>query len=176
LGGTGSRNTTLRSSLIGANTTHWYYSDYKVYDFVAVSKVLQTADFTPNWGPYWDYIHSIDLPNVFCNESLLIRSLDGFVETATKTGSDEIKYVLYKGSTPYYWTGAAWAVSDLSSAQMNTAAVIHTNKATFTTSACSLKVKAFLISADGLTTPQLDNLQVDYTLGKTGGILGGDML
>ena len=89
--------------------------------------------------------------------------------TETAAGSDAIKYILKKGTSWYYYTGSAWAVSDGTYSQSNTAAEIEAAKATFTTSVVVSKVKAFLHSDDGSTTPQLDAIDIHYDFsGETG--------
>lgn len=89
--------------------------------------------------------------------------LERFTETSTKTGSDEIKYILKKGSSWYYWTGTAWAVSDGTYTQSNTASEIETNKASFVDESTECYVKLFLHSDDGTTSPEIDNLQIDFS-------------
>jgi hypothetical protein len=89
--------------------------------------------------------------------------LEGFTETTTKTGSDEIKYIIKKGTAWYYWTGSAWAESDGTYSQANTATEIETNKASLVSASTQCYVKLFLHSADGTTSPEIDNLEIDYS-------------
>ena len=106
--------------------------------------------------------YATDDPTIECNTTFRCESLEGFVETATKTGSDEIKYILKKGSTSYYHNGASWVESNGTYAQANTAAEIETNKASFTSVAVTVTVIALLHSDDGSTTPELDALDITY--------------
>lgn len=101
-------------------------------------------------------------PTILINTTFRHEDLDGFEETSNKTGSDEIKYILKKGTSWYWWTGSAWAVSDGTYAQSNTAAEIYANRATFTTEIVVTQIKIFLHSADGSTTPEITNLEVQY--------------
>jgi len=110
---------------------------------------------------YTGQIYPVDNPTIEPNATFRNEGLDNFIETATKTES-EIKYILKKDDTWYYWNGTAWAVSDGTYSQSSTAADILTNKATFTTTAINSKVKMFLHSNDGLNTPEVDSLEIDY--------------
>lgn len=101
-------------------------------------------------------------PSLVCNARFRHDGINAFTETKSASGSDEIKYILKKGSVKYYWTGSAWAVSDGTYAQSNTAAEIETNKATFTTETVTTEIIVLFHSDDGSTTPELDTLQIDY--------------
>jgi hypothetical protein len=94
-----------------------------------------------------------------------IATWDTIAFTEVKAGSDEIKYILSDddGSTFLYWSGAAWVASDLSYAQSNPGSVVVTNFGTFPIANSKLLIRAFLHSDDSTTTPQLDNIQIDYT-------------
>lgn len=87
-------------------------------------------------------------------------ALSGFTETATKTDS-EIKYHVSDddGVTWQYWTGSAWAVTDDTYAQANTAADVNTNIPTLASSG-TFKFRALLHSNDGSDSPMLDNINV----------------
>lgn len=106
--------------------------------------------------------YSTGNPSLVCNARFRHDGINAFTETKSASGSDEIKYILKKGTVKYYWTGSAWAVSDGTYAQANTAAEIEANKATFTDTAVTTEVIVFLHSDDGSTTPELDTLQIDY--------------
>lgn len=111
---------------------------------------------------YTGQIYPTDNPTIEGASSWKCEALDGFIETKTVTGSDMVKYILKKGTSWYYWNTTAWVVSNGTYAQANTAADIETNKASFTLVDATCKFKAFLHSEDGLTTPQLSELEVDY--------------
>jgi len=111
---------------------------------------------------YTGKIYPDDDPTVTFNSTIRMEGLEGFDETASKTGSDEIKYILRKESTDYYWDGAAWSSSNGTYAQSNTAAEIETNKASFASLGTTVTVIAFLHSNDGSTTPELDQVTVEY--------------
>lgn len=110
---------------------------------------------------YTGQIYPTDNPTVIFNDTFRGEALESFTESATKLGSDEIKYTLTKGAVEY-WYSSGWVISDGTYAQSNTAAEIETNKATFTTVGVTTQVKAFLHSDDGATTPTLSNVKVEY--------------
>ena len=66
--------------------------------------------------------------------TMSIRSdlLESFTESSTKTGSDEIKYILSKDSIQYFYSGS-WIVSDGTYIESNTASEISAQISTFTT-------------------------------------------
>ncbi len=143
-----------------SNCDQWYKR------FVMFSTIQHSSDFTPSdWTEFPPTIYAIHNPDITFDETISMKGLDDFLETSTKTGSDELKYNLKKGGSFYYWTGAVWAVADGTYAQSNTAAVVATNKASFISSPDTVQVKMFVHSDDGSTTPEADNVQVDYDPG-----------
>jgi hypothetical protein len=109
-------------------------------------------------------IYSTANPTIEFEETITHEGLESFIETSTKTGSDEIKYILKKGSTNYYYNtvNEEWTESDGTYSQANTAVEIETNKATFTTIGVIMTMIAFLHSDDGTTTPLLTQVDVNY--------------
>ena len=91
--------------------------------------------------------------------------LEGFIETATKNGSDEIKYILENDGDYYYWNGSAWTTGNLIYSNSATASEIHANKSSLVSAASLWYVYWFLHSNDGTSTPELDNLQILYSFG-----------
>ncbi len=129
-----------------------YFNDGNVQDWV--DDII--VEFT-------DQNYSATNPTIEGNAPWINEGLEGFTQTpAAQTGSDEIKYNLKKGTSYYWHNSVSWAVSNGTYTQANTAAEILANKATFTTEIVTSKFKAFLHSANGTTTPQLDTLKVDY--------------
>lgn len=100
-------------------------------------------------------------PAIVFNATFRLDCMDSFTETATKTGG-EVKYILKKDDTWYYWSGAAWVESDGTYSQANTAVEIETNKASFVSQSTLAQIKMFLHSDDGASTPEVDNVQVLY--------------
>ena len=108
-------------------------------------------------------IYPIDNPTVEINSKWYLDDLEAFTETATKSGNDEIKYILKKGSTWYWFNVGTLEESDGTYSQANTAAEIETYKASLTSSKVYFGVKAFLHSNDGSTTPDIDSLVIQYS-------------
>lgn len=127
--------------------------------FPALNTISDVDDLAIN---YTGQTYYTDNPTVEFNSSFRHENIDGFTETSTTPTNTNIKYILKKGSSWYYWNGSAWAVSDGTYAQANTAAEIETNKASFTDTGVVTYVKAFLNTTDVDATPELDNVQVLY--------------
>lgn len=112
-----------------------------------------------------DYIYPTTNPMI---NRVLDISTDGLlsvVEVATKTGSDEIKYIPSLNGIDY-WYDAGWIVSNGTYSQSNTAAEIETNKASAIIARTDvLGVKIFLHSDDGSTTPLLNTLTLTFSYG-----------
>ena len=111
---------------------------------------------------YTGQTYPTDNPTILFSSSFRNEGLIEFEETSTKTGNDEIKYVLKKNGSYYYWNGSSWTISDETYAQASTATEINTNASTFTTTHITTYVKAFLHSDTGLTTPTLENVLISY--------------
>jgi hypothetical protein len=153
------RGTSAVRLYIGSDGTD---TDGSFDDLIWFSTVKHTANYTPGYSVEK---YSISNPTIEGTASWMNEGLDGFTETKIVSGSDEIKYILKKGTVWYWWNGTAWAVSAGTYAQSNTAEDIETNKATFCTAIATSKFKAFLHSDDGSTTPQLDKLVIQYNFG-----------
>lgn len=115
-------------------------------------------------------------PTILTNTSFKSDGLVNFIETAIKNGSDQIKYTLLKDSTEYWNNTGTWETSDGTYSQSNLASEILTYIDDFLTEGYgyNIKVKAFLHSDDGTSTPYLDNILIsynfsgdDYTLSET---------
>ena len=104
-------------------------------------------------------------PHGKINTGFRSDELEGFFETANKTGNDEIKYMLENEGNYYYWNGTAWATGTLEYANSSLATDIEANKTTLISSSSLWYVYFFLHSDDGTSTPELDNLQIDFSYG-----------
>jgi len=159
---TGVRGSDITLLRIGADYNGNYTTNGYFRKFIYYSTVQHTANYTPNWSTIPDTKYYFTDDTIITNSSFVLDELLGFLETSIKTGTDEIKYNLKKGTSWYYWNGTAWAVSNGTYAQANTAAEIQINKATFTTEGVFSAVKIFLHSVDGSTTPEIDNILITY--------------
>lgn len=140
----------------GTNTSNFYIDDIVIYD-----TVQHTANYTPQ--PVSETVYPTTNPTIEMTTGFNLETLEGFIETSTKTGSDEIKYVLKKGNDWYYYSAGNWIITTGDNyTESNTAGTINAVKATFTDTGIESKVKLFLHSANGSTTPEIDQLEVDY--------------
>lgn len=86
-----------------------------------------------------------------------------FAATLAASGSDGVKFQIVESGDSYYWTGTAWATSDGTYAQANTAAEIEAHRADLDISTgVVLKLRAVLHSADGSSTPTLTSAVIGY--------------
>jgi len=132
-----------------------------------INTIIFQAGNTQSWidnfnVEYTGQIYPTDNPTVEINSKWYIDALDLFSETATKIGTDQIKYILKKGTKWYYWNGSAWVESNGTYTQASTAAEIEAHKTSFITSRVLFGIKLFLHSTDGTTTPEIDLLSIDY--------------
>jgi hypothetical protein len=134
--------------------------------FIIFNTVQHTGEnYTPGFGSISNTVYSLTNPVLSRTTAFGLQQLVSFVETATKPGSDEIKYqIVYEGNT-YWYNGAIWTLSDGSYTQANTAIEINTAA---TDCCCQIGTgsaytfNALLHSADGSTTPVLDKLEIEY--------------
>lgn len=99
------------------------------------------------------------------SEAVGLASVDSMSATIVATGSDAVQFSVSNdlGVTYYYWNGSAWAASTTYT-QSNTLAVIFANISSLSLTGGKLKLKAYLHSATGATTPSLDDLVVTYRI------------
>ena len=114
--------------------------------------------------------YSMANPMVECNLVLYHEDLLEFNYSATINGNDDIRLILSKGNYWYYWDGVAWVSSDGTYAQSSTIADIKTNITTFydntTETRTETKIRIFLHSDTGTTTPVLDWMEFIYLFGE----------
>ncbi len=105
----------------------------------------------------------LDLAIVSAIPTQLISAWNSFVATLTEAGGDEVRFVLSddNGVSWKYWSGAAWVVSS-GYAQSNSSTTINSNISTFPITLSGIKVRVYLHSNDGSTTPSIDNLVINY--------------
>ena len=96
------------------------------------------------------------------NIAISAQEILTFVESHTGT----IKFGLVVNDVTYYWTGSAWAISDESSSQLNTAADIAANLATVLVFNSEVQLFCFLSTIDQQTTPEIDYATFTYNFGS----------
>jgi len=134
----------------------------------SVSTQSNIDDLTFNATELGNY--PTDNPTVLQNSGVLTDDLESFTETtAVVAGSDDIRYIMVVDDVDMYWTGSAWATSDGTYAQANTPADVNTNALSLFTTAIggTLKIKAFLHSDSGSTTPELETVTFNYNFYNT---------
>ncbi len=157
------RDTNINLLNIGCDyTLNSSGNNFSISKFYVFSAVQHTAAYTPG-SPITFVQYSQANPTIVENIGLSIDSLDAFIEVSSKTGSDEIKYILLIDGVATYWDGLAWSASDGTYSNSNTAAEIQANLATLdVSSGVTLKVLSLLHSNDGSTTPTLTSVSIDY--------------
>lgn len=157
---TGTRTNTATIARLGNNNDANNAPLFDVTFFRAFNAVVDVSTFVPGFdAPSYDK----SSPSMLVNSGIDMDGLDGFVETSDpKTGADEIYYTIVINNQDKYWDGAAWSNSD-GATQFNTAVEIQTNKASLDiSSGATVKVRAFLKSDTGYSTPALSYVTVDY--------------
>lgn len=108
-------------------------------------------------------LYATSSPTIDSNETLIVNSINSFTETFTSNGTgDMVRYIMTVDGQGKYWDGAAWSNSNGSYLQANVADDIQANSSTITSNRARIKVKSFLHSSTGLTTPYLSNLNISY--------------
>lgn len=138
--------------VISAASSNFYIDDLQIFSEVKTAEA--------SWAEQYQY--SITNPSIVVASGITADALISFLATVTVTGSDAVKFTLVNGSE-LYWDGAAWSVASGTYAQSNTAAEILTNIAALDISAgYIIKVKAYLHSNNGHSTPTLTSVSLDY--------------
>ena len=136
-------------------------SNFKANNLVYFTTVQHTSNHSGDL-PFDDPIkYSIDDPTVEVNTSFKASDILSFTETSTINGSDNIKHIIPVDGVDKYYSGGL-LTSDGTYSQSNTADEINTNAASFLTTRSSVKLKSFLHSADGGSTPELDLISFTY--------------
>ena len=113
---------------------------------------------------YTDQIYPIDNPTFELTTALNAEAISEFTNTDSATGNDAVTYILSKDDIYYYWNGSAWVESDETYAESSSGSDISTNIATFNTDTeVETKIKGFLHSEDGTTTPDFTSITLIYT-------------
>jgi len=124
-----------------------------------------TITYTGEITPYPTDNPTIDIDTAITGD---IKSWSSFVTSIVAVGSDSVTFALSNdgGSTYKYWNGA-WSTSDGTFAQSASATDTNTNIVTFPIATGGMKIRLFLHSDDGSTTPTIGNLDVNYGVGKS---------
>lgn len=147
---------------IGKRVGSTYKPNFYINDFLVFLTVQHTVDYTPDWNNIPETKYSKNNPTIKPACCLQVEALNGFTETVVKAGNDNIKYTLLINGIEKYWDSANW-ISGTGYSIANTAAEIATNCSLIDFgNGMPLKFVAYLHSENGMTIPELDNLQIDY--------------
>lgn len=143
-------------------------SDFVLDELVVYSRALTPAEIAFRWnlgagtstipGEFTTY--PMDNPTVVYKGVVEMQEVLNFVATTVEIGLDLVKYSLIVNSVDYYWDGSAWSVST-SYVESNTAAEILANLSSLALPN-SIRVKAYLHSDDGASTPEISVIQFEY--------------
>lgn len=140
---------------VGLSATQAFEMDYLViYD-----AVQHTSNYTSNGEPA-AVSYATDNPTLTTNTTVS-GGLRSFTADTTASGSDAIKFVLQVAGQDKYWTGSTWANSS-SYSQSNTATEINNNIQELHTGNDPVKIKVYLHSDDGSTTPTINEMSITY--------------
>lgn len=95
-------------------------------------------------------------PTIEPATEIKMQALEGLLQEATIQGLDQIKAILKKQNEWIYFDGNNWVTSNEDYSQSNTIAEIVANKESYTDVGVTFKIRGFLHSEDGSTTPLLD--------------------
>lgn len=151
--------TTFNANLSSLDVDGEIYGQFKII-FTGSNTISSVSNLVINMNV--DIGYSTTNPTVAFVQTIDMESLSSFLEVTTKSGSDEIKYILSKDGAQYYYNGSAWVTSDGTYAKSNTATEIEANKATFTDTGVEVAITMLLHSADGTTTPQVTSVALTY--------------
>lgn len=161
-GVTGTRSSAIGLIRIGTNLGIDDTADFSIKDFVIYDTVQHTTNYTPGYTlPTAQF--NITNPYGKIIEGFRTDELESFIETASKTGNDEIKYIFENEGDYYYINNGAWTVGSLQYSNSTTASDIQTHLSTLVEKSSIWYVYFFLHSDNGTTTPELSNLQIDYS-------------
>lgn len=134
-------------------------ANFSIRDLIIYSGVHQSGAYTPGYTLTETPYLTTD-PTIKNTTQVTAASYVSFTTGTTVAGSDAVKYQIEVGGQAKYWNGSAWANSDGTYAQSNTAAEINTNCPTL--AAGATRIVAVLRSADGSTTPALAYASLTY--------------
>lgn len=159
--GTGLRDGDIGLLRVGSNKDKTTISNFKLGDIVVFDEIKHTANYTPGESILATLYH-VDNPYLEINESIRTDQLIDFLHTVIALGLDAIQWILKKDSTWMWWSGSAWVISNETYAQTSSSTDILANIAAFTALGVDVKFRCYLHSDDGSTTPEIDNLYIEY--------------
>lgn len=103
-----------------------------------------------------------DSPAIISKASFSITKLLNFLSNIVEPGSDSVTFVIVVNGVDMYWNGSAWIESS-GVLESNTVAEIQAGASFLVSSgAISIKIKVYLTSNDGTTTPEILDFTIEY--------------
>lgn len=143
-------------------------SDFDIDDLQVFNEVQHTADFTGE-VPRTIPVYASTDQTVSEDTGRSVGELSGFTAVTSEPTGTSVLFNLDVGGTKKWWNGSAWANSDGTSSQSNTAAVINTNAESLIDSAATIKVNAVLTNSSASDRPSLTSV----TLSDKGDLVTG---
>lgn len=161
--GTGTATNTQLTIRLGSNSDGNTTSNFKLRDFILFSTVQHTAGFAGEIPRARETAYSLADPSIRVSSGVWLDGLESFSAITSTPSNSDVKFQLVLDGAPYWWTGTAWATSDGSYAESNTAAEIETNAAALDVSAgVDLQVQAVLHSLYGNAQPSITQAVLGY--------------
>lgn len=160
---TGIRSSDITLMRLGANIYNTGNPDFYIDDLYIFSTVQHTENYNVSElsDSYSTNNDSITVITPFTTTSLY--AWDSFSVSDTILENDAIKYVLsYNNGSTWLYYNNGWTLSTGMYNQASTESIINTYIHDFPISHNSLKVRCFLHSYNGSTTPIIDNIAITY--------------
>lgn len=115
-----------------------------------------------NQTDYTGQIYPTDNPTIEDANEIDLVELISLAESVTKSGSDDVRSIIWKDDKWYYVSGGAIVESDESYAQTSLLSDFASLLSTFITIDAEFKIKRYLHSDDGSTTPTISSNTIVY--------------
>ena len=113
---------------------------------------------------YTGQIYPTDDPTIQVNAGFQSDNICSYTDTSTITGLDNIRIIFNVDSVEKYWNGSAWVDSDGTYAQSNPKSdLTSTVTQQLLSTGALIKLKWFLHSDDGSTTPDITQAVLAYS-------------
>lgn len=141
-------------------------NNFSINDLQVFNEIKHSVAYTGNLSVAPSVVqYDTTSPSLLTNTSIT-GNINSFTTSESVSGSDTAKYVIQFGGSDYYWTGSAWATST-GVAQSNSASDINSYVAMLDTGNNAVKIKTYLTSNDGTTTPTVDSITITYDASDT---------
>ncbi len=165
--GTGTRSAAAPARFsLGTSKSLAEAPDYRIGCFAMFDAVQHTAAYTINAIGTECIPPDFDTGTLITVANWAAQALNTFAATVDEAGGT-VRFGVQLDDVLMWWDGVAWAASDGTFAELNTAADINTNVPTLVTPpAQSIRMFARLTSTDGTAEPTLDEISFAYDFGS----------